>query len=76
MKRGFLKGILIQDNLKLGIKASIETYQVIDAEGVLHDNLFTIGTNLRGELWESTAVNEIRVQAENLSKILINKLVN
>jgi len=65
-----LKGILTQDKLKLGIKTDTESFQVINAEGNPHTNLFTIGSNLKGELWESTAVNELRGQAEKLAEKL------
>ncbi|MGG7036802.1 MAG: FAD/NAD(P)-binding protein [Flavobacterium sp.] len=72
LKNCLLKGILTQDKLKLGIAANTTTFQVIDSEGKAHNNLFTIGGNLKGELWESTAVNELRKQAEILAENLKN----
>ncbi|MGL2965023.1 FAD/NAD(P)-binding protein [Flavobacterium sp. XGLA_31] len=66
LKNCLLKGILTQDSLKLGIVTNTDTFQIINAEGKTHSHLFTIGGNLKGELWESTAVNELRRQAENL----------
>lgn len=68
LKNCLLKGIVVQDKLKLGISANTETLQVINSEGKVQKNLFTIGSNLKGELWESTAVNEIREQAENIAR--------
>lgn len=70
LKNCLLKGILTQDNLKLGIKANKETFQIINSDGKPHTNLYTIGSNLKGELWESTAVNELRGQAEKLAEKL------
>jgi len=70
LKNCLLKGILTQDPLKLGIVANTATYRIIDANGKEHTNLFTVGGNLKGELWESTAVNELRSQAENLAELL------
>ncbi len=67
LKNCLMNGIIQQDELKLGIVADIETYQVIDSSNKRIKNLFTIGSNLRGELWESTAVSELRVQAEKLA---------
>ena len=32
------------------------------------EKLYTLGVNLRGKYWESTAVPELRVQAEKLAK--------
>lgn len=70
LKNCLLKGILKQDPLKLGITTNTDTYQVIDAQGNPHSNLFTLGGNLKGELWESTAVNELKIQTENLAELL------
>jgi uncharacterized NAD(P)/FAD-binding protein YdhS len=70
LKNCLLKGILTQDKLKLGIKTDTETFQIIRSDGKPHTNLYTIGSNLKGELWESTAVNELREQAEKLAKRL------
>lgn len=67
------QGIILQDALKLGIRTLVETFQVLDAKLVPHDRLFTLGSNLRGELWESTAVNELRSQAEKLAAELIQR---
>jgi uncharacterized NAD(P)/FAD-binding protein YdhS len=57
--------------LKLGIAAETTTYKVKDQEGNTKHNLFTLGSNLKGELWESTAVNELRLQAEKLAEQLL-----
>lgn len=70
LKRCLLRGILTQDKLKLGISTNTKTLQVLNANGNPHFNLFTLGSNLTGELWESTAVNELRVQAKNLANQL------
>lgn len=74
LKNCLLNGILTQDSLNLGIKTNTATYQVFDSNGVPHKNLFTIGSSLKGELWESTAVNELRVQAKNLAGELLRDL--
>ena len=71
LKNCLLKGIITQDELKLGINADVESFQVINAQHKNEPRVLTLGGNLKGMLWESTAVNEIRKQAENLAKILI-----
>jgi uncharacterized NAD(P)/FAD-binding protein YdhS len=43
---------------------------LIDARGREHETLFAIGPLRRGELWESTAVPEIRAQAAALARQL------
>lgn len=70
LKNCLLSGILTQDPLKLGIVTDTDTFRVIDANGNPHHNLYTLGGNLKGELWESTAVNELRIQVENLAELL------
>tara|TARA_R110002072_G_scaffold172324_9_gene326408 strand:+ start:2805 stop:4217 length:1413 start_codon:yes stop_codon:yes gene_type:complete len=74
LKNCLLNGILTQDSLNLGIKTNTATYQVLDSNGVPHKNLFTIGSSLKGELWESTAVNELRMQAKKLADQLLRDL--
>ena len=71
LKNALLNGVLVQDSLKLGIKADTSTFQLVNSEGKTHSNLFTLGSNLKGELWESIAVNELRVQAEKLAENIL-----
>lgn len=71
LKNCLLKGIISQDELKLGINADTNNFQVIDKDGNAHANLFTTGSNLKGMLWETTAVNELRDQAERLAKNML-----
>ncbi|MEI6312848.1 MAG: FAD/NAD(P)-binding protein [Bacteroidota bacterium] len=71
LKNALMKGILKQDSLYLGIVTDTDTFQIIDTNNNKHHHLFTIGTNLKGELWESTAVNELRAQADKLAQLLI-----
>jgi len=63
--------LICQDELKLGLNTNIENFKVLYKDGREHANLYTLGSNLKGELWESTAVNELRQQAEALSIILL-----
>jgi uncharacterized NAD(P)/FAD-binding protein YdhS len=72
LKNCLINGIIKQDDLKLGICANTKTYQVINSENKTFDNIFTIGSLLKGELWESTAVNEIRNQSVVITKKIIN----
>jgi uncharacterized NAD(P)/FAD-binding protein YdhS len=76
LKNCLLKGMLTQDALKLGINANTETFEIINEAGKSYANLFAIGSNLKGVLWESTAVNELRVQVEKLAERLNNKVEN
>ena len=44
--------------------------QIRDATGTVVPGLFTLGSTRRGQLWESTAIPEIRTQAYALAQIL------
>ncbi len=63
------KGVIRADNLKLGYDA-LPDGRLIDKNGVVNNNLWSLGPGLRGILWESTAIPEIRVQAANLAQKL------
>jgi uncharacterized NAD(P)/FAD-binding protein YdhS len=65
------KGYIQQDELKLGISANINTFETINSAGKENEKVFAIGNLLRGELWESTAVNELRIQAKNLASAIL-----
>ncbi|MEI7663777.1 MAG: hypothetical protein WCK34_16340, partial [Bacteroidota bacterium] len=71
LKSCLIKGIITQDRLRLGIRTDIKTYKVIDENDCLQPRLFTLGSNLKGELWESTAVNELRKQASELAEKIL-----
>ena len=61
-------GLFSQDELKLGLKTNVENFKLITKEGKEIQNIYTLGSNLKGELWETTAVNELRQQAYELAK--------
>jgi len=53
------KGAIKTDPLSLGLEA--------DPQGKISENLYTIGTALKGVMWESTAMPELRSQAKQLA---------
>ncbi|MES2514403.1 MAG: FAD/NAD(P)-binding protein [Bacteroidota bacterium] len=58
-------GLINPDSIRYGINAA--------QNGEISSNLYTLGPPLKGVLWESTAVPEIRLQAKELaSKIIFN----
>ena len=63
------QGVVRPDPLFLGIDAA-EDGAVIDAAGSKSDVLYTLGPPLKGRLWESIAVPEIRVQIAELAATL------
>ena len=78
MEREFFKNLLLRrlirpDVLKLGVDATQEG-AVINADGITSENIYTLGSNLKGILWESTAVPELGLQAKNLADKLIKQV--
>ncbi|MFZ7146560.1 MAG: FAD/NAD(P)-binding protein, partial [Bacteroidota bacterium] len=70
---GLLRKKFIQpDEMKLGIDATADG-RIIDENGKASNSIFTLGSLLKGKLWESTAVPELRKQAELLADILLAK---
>jgi uncharacterized NAD(P)/FAD-binding protein YdhS len=61
------KGMIQPDKLKIGLAAT-DRWTLMGADGKEDERLYTLGVNLRGKYWESTAVPELRVQAEKLAK--------
>lgn len=74
LKGCFLDGLVTQDELKLGLLTDPKSFEIINKKGERQHNLMTLGSNLKGVLWESTAVNELRVQAEVLANQLLEKI--
>jgi uncharacterized NAD(P)/FAD-binding protein YdhS len=71
----FVQGLARPDSLFLGLD--------VDAHGALIDykarpslSLFTIGPTRKGQLWETTAVPEIRQQAEQLAEHVVDGLLH
>jgi uncharacterized NAD(P)/FAD-binding protein YdhS len=58
------------DPLFLGLDSS-EYGALIDANGELSDFLYAVGPARKGNLWESTAVPEIRVQVSEMATLLV-----
>lgn len=62
------------DPLFLGIRASVNNFTVINNRNI--KRFYALGTLLKGELWESTAVNELREQAKQLALTIQKELKN
>ncbi|NUP45576.1 MAG: lycopene cyclase [Streptomyces sp.] len=58
----------------LGMGVATRDGRLLDAEGRAGRPLFTLGAPRRGELWETTAIPEIRVQAASLAGQLLAPL--
>ncbi|MFF8381776.1 FAD/NAD(P)-binding protein [Streptomyces sp. NPDC015661] len=58
----------------LGIGVSTDRGRLVAAAGHRERALFTLGTSRRGELWETTAIPEIRSQAKEVAEAVLGPL--
>lgn len=63
------EGLAAPDPLQLGLAATPDG-QLLDADGKAQPGLHGIGSLLRGNLWECTAMPEIRIAASRLAQTL------
>ena len=60
---------VMPDPLRLGLCGSVDGH--LQHHGSYWPHFFALGSLLRGTLWESTAIPEIRLQARNISRQLL-----
>ena len=70
----FVEGFLSQDELNLGTKIDLKTYEILDSNNKRVPCFYTLGVNLKGELWESVAIPELKVQAKEVAQIAVMNL--
>ncbi len=68
LKRGFIQ----PDELDMGLKVN-KDFAVIESEGITSKVLYAIGPLLRGSLWESIAVPELRGQAMRVAQVMLEQ---
>ncbi len=66
----FERGLVRPDELDLGIEITPD-FAVVDQHGRPSDFLFAIGPLLKGTLWETTAVPELRAQTRQVAQALL-----
>jgi len=72
VKNLLAKGLINTDSLRLGVDA-VPDGRTIGKNGAISETILTVATALRGVLWESTAMPEIRTQTNNLALALLNQ---
>lgn len=70
VKNLIARGHVRNDELSMGIAASPDG-SVVDKHGKFSSVVYTLGTALKGTLWETTAIPEIRAQASKLALKLL-----
>ena len=63
-------GLASADPFGLGLQSASDG-SIVGADGLASTRISTLGSPRRGDLWESTAVPEVRVQAHRLAARLI-----
>ncbi|WP_190303123.1 MULTISPECIES: FAD/NAD(P)-binding protein [Methylomonas] len=64
------KGLGVVDNLGFGLAVAADG-ALIDRQGRQSELVYTLGPPKKGSLWETTAVPEIRLQAQQLATVLL-----
>lgn len=54
----------------MGVRCDPQSGALIDADGIVSNSIFTIGPPRRGVLWETTAIPEIQLQADQLGELI------
>jgi uncharacterized NAD(P)/FAD-binding protein YdhS len=67
------KGLIQADTMKLGIQTDTNG-RVYQSNNEIHHRFFALGSLLKGMLWESTAVPELRVQAKSLAQFMLENI--
>ena len=70
VRRLLATGLVRTDALGLGLDATPDG-RLVSLENRRGDRLFALGPLLRGALWETTAMGEIRAQAAGLAELLL-----
>jgi len=65
------KGLARPDALFLGLDVSPDA-ALVGSDGTISQSLYAVGPALKGSLWESTAVPELREQIHKLVQYLVN----
>lgn len=67
--------VIVPDELHLGIEANAETGAVINNKGEKSTQIFTTGNNLKGILWENTAVPDIRQHTKKMAAHILKSIL-
>ena len=65
-------GMICNSDVAVGIKATTDG-TIIKKDGTTSTMIYTLGSLLRGVLWETIAIPEIRMQAMELAALLLKK---
>jgi uncharacterized NAD(P)/FAD-binding protein YdhS len=67
------RGMVVPDEIDMGIRTGPD-FSVIDRTGSRSKSVFALGSLLKGSLWETTAVPELRSQAFRVAETIATEL--
>jgi uncharacterized NAD(P)/FAD-binding protein YdhS len=73
MKDAIAKGWMKQDELKIGIEIGIRG-EIMMSNGIVLKNCYAVGPLRKASEWESTAMREIRSQADETAQYIADKV--
>jgi uncharacterized NAD(P)/FAD-binding protein YdhS len=71
----FARGLIQPDEMNMGIKVA-PNFSVVDCDNKNSEILFALGSLLKGTLWETTAVPELRSQTFRLAETIAGQLAD
>lgn len=71
LQQAIAAGALAAGPLGLGLAADVRSLRLKNGRGTVYPAVYAIGSLLRGELWESTALHEIRLQAAQIAAAML-----
>ncbi|MDB4459279.1 hypothetical protein N9059_01775 [bacterium] len=67
------RSAIATDEMDMGVRVN-DDFAVLNEQDEPAGNLFAIGPPLKGTLWETTAVPELRGQAMRVAQIMLNQM--
>ncbi|MBX7137379.1 MAG: hypothetical protein K1X83_05295 [Oligoflexia bacterium] len=67
------RGLGAYDPLRLGLR-TVHSGNLTAADGTVQRDIYTLGVLRRGDLWESTAVRELRSQAQRIASTVAHRI--
>lgn len=69
----FARGLVQPDDMNMGVRISAD-FATIDSSGQSSSMIYAMGPLVKGTLWETTAVPELRIQAYKLAESILAAL--
>ena len=65
------RGLVVPDDMEMGVRVDVD-HTILDGDGQRSNFLLALGPLLRGTLWETIAVPELRGQARRVAETLLD----